>query len=159
MLNLNVTTRQARRSDLPEILKLFVEAVKAICAKDYSPEQIKAWTLSIDDTERWITKLEQQYFVIAEANNKIKGYASLEKMNHLDLLYVSKDHQRLGIASKLYDNIEMEAIRRGATSVESDVSITAKPFFEAKGFKTITMQKIKITDVEIINYKMIKELN
>jgi putative acetyltransferase len=158
MRNLNVTIRQARRSDLPEILKLFVETVKAVCAKDYSAEQVAVWISSIDDKERWINKLENQSFLIGESGTKILGCASLESTNYLDLLYVSKDHQGQGVASSLYHHIEAEAMSQGATVLESDVSITAKPFFEKIGFKVMSEQTKNIQGVDITNYRMTKNL-
>lgn len=37
-------------------------------------------------------------------------------------------------------------------------SITAKPFFEKKGFKIIAEQVNDVKNVEVMNYKMTKEL-
>ena len=138
--------------------KMFVDTISTICKDDYSPEQIKVWTSSIENTQRWIDKLSSQYVLIAELDHKIVGYASLENNNYLDFLYVHKDFQRQGIADKLYTEIEKEAIKRKSTFMNSDVSETARRFFEKKGFKTITLQTNIIKGLEIINYKMTKIL-
>lgn len=153
-----ISIRLSKLSDLKEIQNMFVEAISTICKNDYSPEQIKVWISSIENTQRWKDKLTSQYFLVADLNNKIVDYASLENNNYLDLLYVHKDHQRQGIANKLYVEIEKEAIKNKATVLNSDVSKTAKLFFEKKGFKTITPQANIIKGVEIINYKMTKRL-
>ncbi len=58
--------------------KLFVDTISTICKDDYSPEQIKVWSSSIENNQRWIDKLTSQYFLIADLDNKIVGYASLE---------------------------------------------------------------------------------
>ena len=137
---------------------MFVDTISTICKDDYSPDQIKAWTSSIENTHRWIDKLTSQYFLIAELDNKIVGFASLENNDYFDFLYVHKDYQRQGIADMLYSEIEKEAISRNATVLSSDVSKTARIFFEKKGFKTIASQTNIIKDVEIINYKMTKTL-
>ena len=42
------------------------------------------------------------------------------------------------------------------SKLQTDASITAKPFFEKHGFKTVQQQTVKIKDVELINYKMEK---
>jgi putative acetyltransferase len=102
--------------------------------------------------------LTTQYFLVAELENKIVGYASLENNDYLDFLYVHKDYQRQGIADRLYAEIEKEAIKRKATFLRSDVSETARRFFEKKGFKTIAPQTNIIKDVAIINYGMSKTL-
>jgi putative acetyltransferase len=138
--------------------KMFVDTISTICKDDYSPEQIKVWTSSIENTQRWTDKLTSQYFLIAELDNKIVGYASLENNEYIDFLYVHKDFQRQGIADRLYTEIENEAIKRKATVLTSDVSKTAKHFFEKKGFKTLNEQTNIINAVKIVNYKMTKQL-
>ena len=138
--------------------KMFVDTILTICKDDYSPEQIKVWTSSIENIQRWTDKLTSQYFLIAELDSKIVGYASLENNDYLDFLYVHKDHQRQGIADRLYCEIEKEAIFKKTTALHSNVSKTARPFFEKKGFKTLAPQTSIIKGIEIINYKMTKQL-
>ena len=133
-----------------------METISTICRADYSPEQIKVWTASIENTKRWTEKLNSQYFLIALLEDVIVGYASLEGSDYLDFLYVHKDYQRQGIAYRLYLEIEKEAIKRKATVLFSDVSKTAKPFFERQGFTMLETQTNIILGVEIINYKMSK---
>lgn len=158
MNNLKISIRLSKLSDLTEMQKMFVDTISTICKNDYSPEQIKVWISSIENTQRWTDKLTSQYFLIAELDNKIVGYASLENNDYFDFLYVHKDYQRRGIADRLYSEIEKEAINRKATVLNSDVSETARRFFEKKGFKTITPQTNIIKGVEIVNYKMTKPL-
>ncbi|MBK6265517.1 GNAT family N-acetyltransferase [Marivirga sp. S37H4] len=158
VMNNEITIRPSKLDDLKEMQKLFVDTITTICKADYSTEQINVWTSSIENTQRWTDKLTSQYFLVAELGNQIVGYASLENNNYLDFLYVHSDYQRQGIADKLYDEIEKEAIKRKATALHSDVSKTAKPFFEKKGFRTIAPQINIIQGVEIINYKMARQL-
>lgn len=138
--------------------ELFVQTIQSVCRYDYSPEQIAVWTSSIVNTKRWTDKLVKQHFLIAEIGDKIVGYASLENGEYLDFLYVHKDFQRQGIASKLCAEIEAIAIHQGTTLLTSDVSITARPFFEKKGFKIVAEQVNDIKGVEVVNYKMTKAL-
>ena len=158
MNNSKISIRFSKLSDLTEMQKMFVDTISTICKDDYSLEQIKVWTSSIENTQRWTDKLTSQYFLVAELDNKIVGYASLENNDYFDLLYVHKDYQRRGIADRLYSEIEKEAIKRKVTVLCSDVSETARRFFEKKGFRTIAPQTNIIKDVAIINYKMTKTL-
>jgi putative acetyltransferase len=158
MSNSKISIRFPELSDLAEMQKMFVDTISTICIEDYSPEQIKVWISLTENTQRWTDKLTSQYFLVAELDNKIVGYASLENNDYLDLLYVHKDYQRQGIADRLYSEIEKEAIKRKATVLSSDVSKTARRFFEQKGFETVAAQTNIIKDVEIINYKMTKKL-
>jgi len=85
------------------------------------------------------------------------GFASLENNDYLDL-YVYKDHQSKGIANKLFMEIEAEAIKSGVANLYSDVSITARPFFEKNGFKISSLQRKIMDEILIINFKMAKKL-
>jgi putative acetyltransferase len=154
----NLSFRTAELKDLAEIQQLFTDTISAVCAKDYTNEQIKAWTAGVKDTERWNEKLRCQYFLLAEFNQNLLAFASLQENKHLDMFYVHKDHQNQGIANQLLDLLEMEALKNGSTCISSNVSITAKGFFEKKGFSTIAQQINVIEGIELINYKMEKPL-
>ena len=146
--------RQANLNDLEEIQELFVETIKSSCQNDYNKQQINAWVNSVENKERWKSILANQYFLIAEIENKMVGYGSLENGNYLDLMYVHKDFLRKGIAKMIFEKLKDKSIELGFDKLTSDVSKTARPFFETKGFKVIRENKNIIKDVEIINYHM-----
>lgn len=154
----DISIRQAVLDDLPAIHQLFAGTIETICRFDYSASQIAVWTSSIENTQRWTDRLMKQYFIIAEINDEIVGFASLENHARIDLLFVHKDHQRQGIANTLYAALESKAMQHGTTLLTSDVSITALPFFERKGFEVIAEQKNDLKGIELINFKMSKVL-
>jgi putative acetyltransferase len=93
-------------------------------------------------------------------DDKIVGFASLDykKMDFLDFMYVHKDYLRRGIAGELLHAIEIE--KSGGVDLEADVRITAKAFFEKKGFRVQKENRNKKKNgFEIINYRMLKEYN
>lgn len=59
---------------------------------------------------------------------------------------------------ELYSEIVNVALYNGRRSLKSNVSITALPFFENKGFEVLKKQKILRQNLEFINFKMIKAL-
>ena len=61
-----VKIRQAKTTDLPEIVALFENTIFTVCAKDYSPEQQAAWAAGAKNADRWQKKLETQYFLVAQ---------------------------------------------------------------------------------------------
>ncbi len=71
-------------------------------------------------------------------------------------MYVHKDFQGKGIASVLLDHL---ITRAGNTEVSSDVSKTARPFFERKGFEVVKENHLEIDGVPISNFKMRKRTN
>jgi putative acetyltransferase len=74
-------------------------------------------------------------------------------------MYVSKNHQSIGIAAEIYNELEKFAQANQLDKISSDVSITAKPFFEKKGFEMIREQQVDINGIKLTNYKMQKNLS
>ena len=148
----------ATPNDLPEMQKLYVDTIQSVCNADYTPEQIGVWTSSVANTARWEKILREQMVVLAEKNNKIIGYGTLLDDQYIDLFYVHKDHQRQGIAYRILSQIESQAQRAGTRKIWSEVSITAKPFFEKSGFKVLAQQHNLLRGVELINFRMEKTM-
>jgi len=134
--------------------QLFVGTISTICSPDYSADQQRAWSSSIQNMDRWERLITRQYSILAILDDTIVGIAALDDADYLDYLYVHKDYQRQGIATQLYDAIKLESLRKGFYKLSSDVSITALPFFESKGFRVIKENKVTIQEVELVNYRM-----
>jgi len=150
--------RQADAGDLPAIRQLFADTVTYVNARHYDFEQVAVWARAAGNELRWLEKLRQQYFVVAGHNGSIAGFASISSEGYLDFLYVHRDHQRKGIAQALLAAIEEKAISVGNRVIESDVSITARPFFEKNGFVVVRQQTVKIEGIALINFRMKKQL-
>lgn len=70
------------------------------------------------------------------------------------MMYVHKDFQKQGIAAQLLKKIIETANTLGIKTIESDVSITAKSFFEKFHFIAVQQQVVVINDIQLANYKM-----
>ena len=149
-----MTIRQATREDLSAMQRLFVETIQSSCQEDYTPAQIAVWTSGAENQPRWLNLLREQYCVVAEVNQIIVGFGSLDKGSYLDFLYVHKDYQRKGVATHIYVALKNESESQGCNAMTADVSKTALPFFEAKGFMMIKENRKEISGVEIVNYHM-----
>ena len=150
--------RKGVLSELTEIQNLFSETITFVCQNDYDQRQIEVWKSSIENLERCQSLIQNQYFIVAELKDKIVGFASLDKGNYIDVLFVDKDFQRMGIAQKLFVELENEVKRVNSFVLTSDVSKTVKAFFESNGFTVLAEQVQVRENVEIVNYKMQKEL-
>ena len=71
---------------------------------------------------------------------------------------VHKDFQGEGIATMLLEEIERYAITAGITRITSEVSLTARPFFEKKGYAVEKEQKRKANQLSLTNFLMAKEV-
>lgn len=153
-----ISIREATTNDLDSIVQLFKETVETINAKDYSPEQVKVWSNGASKKDRWAKKINEQHFLVATIEIELAGFGSITSKGYLDFLYISNKHQRKGIAQQLCNALELFATRNNIETITSDVSITAKPFFEKHGFETVTKQLVVIDGVSLVNYKMQKSL-
>ena len=156
------TIRKGQLGDLAELQKLFLDTITEVCKADYNEDQIDAWiseTKNNENRQRWIDILTKQFVLVAQIRNEIVGFITLDNGNYIDLLYVHKSHQRKGIADILYKKIENEARRLIQPFLNSNVSKTARPFFEKVGFEVIKTQTVLRQNVELTNYKMEKKIN
>ena len=149
-------TRKATKNDVSRITQLFYETVNSVNQKDYSKAQIAIWSGNSQNIDYWLNCIKSQFFIVAEKDSLIIGFASLDEMACVDFMYVHKDFQNVGVATKLLDALELDAYKKKFTGIWSDVSTTAKPFFLKKGFKEKEIFTKKVHDTEFENTIMIK---
>jgi putative acetyltransferase len=56
----------------------------------------------------------------------------------------------------LFATLEKEARENGILKMYSNVSVTARPFFEAMGFSVEKEQLIQVGDQQLKNYRMVR---
>lgn len=88
------------------------------------------------------------YTLVAVENEKVLGYGNIDKRGYLDHLYVHKDYQGKQIATKLCDKLEQYC--KDVKSLTVHASISAKPFFEKRGYKVIKEQSVKVDNVYLL---------
>lgn len=149
---------QANIKHLDKILELFRETILNVNDKDYNQTQIKAWAAGSADKERWAKKIATQHFVFAEIDGKMAGFSSIDPKGYLDTMFVDKTCQKMGVASFLYAEMERKAIEQKNETIVSDISITARPFFERKGFYVVKEQQVPCRGEILQNFRMKKKL-
>lgn len=146
--------RNAVKDDVKSIAIMFHNTVSKVNSKDYTQEQIKAWQDRATPerwAELWNSGLE---FIVAEdADKQIVGFASFNKDGYIHSMFVHYLHQGEGIATALLHETEQ---RLKGLILTSEVSITAKPFFEKMGFRVVKQQSVVLNGVELVNYEMTK---
>lgn len=152
------TIKKATKDDIPYLQELFTTTVQKVNIKDYSKKQIKDWAYCGKNKERWSELFDNHNYYICILKNTIVGYSSLNKKGFIHSMFVSKDYLRKGIGQKLMNHIINLAHNSNIQYLEAEVSITAKPFFEANGFVVFKEQQIKANKMFLINYLMRKKL-
>ena len=147
--------RQMKGEDGAETLRLFQDTVRAVCAGDYSPAQLRAWIgeRSLRDwTGSFFT--EGRRALVAEEGGEIVGFADMTQDGYFDRLYVHKNFQRRGIAAALADALEEGC---AASSFTVYASVTARGFFEKRGYVLVRENIVERGGEKLLNYYMRKE--
>lgn len=150
--------RNATLEDLPAMKALYRDTILTVCRKDYTEEQVNIWSSSANKEERWLDMVVNQYVLLAGIGDELVGFATLRDHNYIDFFYVHKDFQGMGIAGELLRALIQKATEQGTMLLSSDISKTARPFFEKQGFKVVAEQENVRQDQVLINYKMIRHL-
>lgn len=150
--------RAALQSDAVELKKLFQNTVLAINRRDYSQAEVEDWASCGDDLSNIEDMIKTHYFIVAvNQQSEIVGFSSITPQGYLHSMFVHKDFQGEGIATMLLNEIEQYAITNGIIRITSEVSLTARPFFEKKGYIVEEEQKRKANQLSLTNFWMAKQ--
>lgn len=154
----NFIIRAALQSDAVELKKLFQNTVLAINRRDYSQAEVEDWASCGDDLSNIEDMIKTHYFIVAvNQQSEIVGFSSITPQGYLHSMFVHKDFQGEGIATMLLNEIEQYAITNGIMRITSEVSLTARPFFEKKGYIVEEEQKRKANQLSLTNFWMAKQ--
>lgn len=143
--------REYQSSDCEEIIKLFYNTVHAVNAKDYTKEQLNAWTTGRVDLNKWDQSLREHYSLVAVENEMIVGFGDIDKSGYLDRLFVHEDYQGKGIGTMICNRLEQAV----SGSVITHASITARPFFGKRGYRVVKEQQVERQGVFLTNFEMV----
>ncbi len=144
--------RHYKNSDCDTVSKLFYETIHFIHATDYTAEQLSVWANHADSLKARRKDLLKQHTLIAEISGVIVGFGSIDKSGCLDLLFVHKDYQKQGIATALCNELE-----KGFPVIYTFASVTAKPFFESRGYVVVKKQEAERSGIRLKNFEMKKK--
>ena len=145
--------REYKPADCEQLAELFYNTVHSINAKDYTEEQLNVWATGRVDLQEWNLSFLKHKTVVAIEGDEIVGFGDIDTSGYLDRLFVHKDYQRLGIASVICN--ELESTVKGK-SITTHASITAKPFFQQRGYRVVKEQKVIRQGIALTNYVMEK---
>ena len=145
--------RPYQEENLQEIAQLFYDTVHSVNAKDYTGQQLDVWATGEIDRAAWNRSLLTHTTAVAIQEDCIVGFGDMAADGYLDRLYIHKDFQRKGIASAICSWLER---RVGSNRYVTHASITAKPFFEAIGYRVIRQQQVERQGIPLTNFVMEK---
>ncbi len=150
--------RPLRSTDIGPLIEVFRVSVRSTVRRDYSEEQVRAWAPDEIDPNTWAQRYDTRLAWVAEIDTCVVGFIELEARGHVDMIYVHPAHQRRGIATALLAELEDKAREEGADRLFTEASITARPFFEHRGFVLIAPQTVMLRAQPFVNFRMEKRL-
>ncbi len=147
-----IKLRAYRSTDCADMARLFYDTVHTVNARDYTGEQLDAWATGRVDLQAWDASFLSHTTLIAERAGALVGFGDLAEEGYLDRLYVHKDYQGQGIATAICDALESSC----SGSITTHASITARPFFEGRGYTVRKAQQVERQGIRLTNFVMEK---
>ena len=145
--------REYQSSDCKELAELFYNTVHTVNAKDYTKKQLDVWATGQVDLKTWNQSLQEHFSIVAVDDDIIVGFGDIDKTGYLNRLFVHFGYQRKGIATAICNQLELAV----QGNIVTHASITARPFFETRGYKVIKEQQVERQGTLFTNFIMIKE--
>lgn len=132
--------------------ELFYNTVHRVNARDYTPQQLAVWATGEMDLEKWEQSFLGHCSLVALDETGMIGFGDIHADGYLDRLYVRWDRQGQGVARELCDRLEQAV----SVTVTTHASITARPFFQARGYRVVRQQQVVRQGVALTNFVMEK---
>jgi len=141
--------RRAIHSDAEGIIDVHVRSIREICSKDYTDEQIEAWSGRKFKSELWIQAMDRDFVWIVEHDSKVTGFGHLAIMDQDSCevmgLYFVPPAIGQGLAKKMFLEFFSVARENRLKLIRLHSTITARAFYESLGF----MQSASDTTIEM----------
>lgn len=144
--------RKYKTSDCNEIGQLFYNTVHTVNAKDYTCKQLDVWASKKINVNQWDSVLRSHHCYVACIDDVIVGFGDIDDTGYLNHLYVHANYQRQGIATVLCNQLETIV----DCTITTHASITARPFFEKRGYHVKREQQVLRDGISLVNYIMVK---
>ena len=158
-MDTTLTIRMARRHDAAELRDLFQDTVLTVNSQDYTQEEIEDWASCGNDLSHIDDMINSHHFIVALNRKSILvGFSSITPGGYLHNMFVHRKYQRMGVATALLNEIERYARDTDIKTITTEVSLTARAFFENKGFAVEKRQKRKANRLFLTNFVMTKKI-
>ncbi|HDM8231932.1 TPA: GNAT family N-acetyltransferase [Vibrio campbellii] len=154
-----ITIRDFQEEDAPTLWALFFNTVRNVNRRDYTEQQVKAWAQEGFDSQLWLKKMISIQPFVAELNGVIVGYSDVQPSGLVDHFFCHHEYQGQGVGRSLMTHVLKQAEAKGLNRIYSEVSITARPFYEHMGFTVVNEQQIEVRGATLTNYVMERHLD
>jgi len=153
-----IRIRPYEARDATAVTDIFYDAIHTVATQYYSPAQVQAWAPLPKDYAMWRERLRLKPPLVALIDARIVGFTTLEADGHIDWTYTHPDHQRRGVSSALYAELQSRARQQGIIRLYVEASYLARPFFAKQGFATLRRNEVPRNGETLTNWSMEKRL-
>ena len=151
-----ITIRDYVKSDAVSLWEIFYNTIRHINIRDYSQAEVEAWASDEQDQRLWEKRMSGINPFIAEIDGVVVGYTDLQTSGLIDHFFCHHEYQRQGVGKALMEHIFTIGELRGVKRYYSEVSKTAKPFYEQFGFSVVKEQTLDTGGLKLENFLMEK---
>ncbi|CEO40748.1 GNAT family N-acetyltransferase [Photobacterium kishitanii] len=151
-----ITIREYVESDAKALWDIHFYTIRNVNLRDYSQEQVEAWAPDCLDFSVWKKRMSGLSPFVAEIDNIIVGYTDLQSNGLIDHFFCHYEYQGQGVGKALMFHVLSVAEERDIKRLYSEVSITARPFYEYFGFKVVKSQEMEVRGQKLRNFVMEK---
>lgn len=162
-----VSVREAVPEDAPRICDVHLASIEGFGSQGYTEEQVTAWAHDRDPDEYPIESRDT-YFIVAEDETGVIGfgwmkpdpgeYFQTEVEGEITAIYIHPSVARSGVGSRIYTELETEAIRENIDSLGLWASRNAVPFYETHGYERVATHSHEYQDgIELTLVEMVKQ--
>ncbi|MEZ9839969.1 GNAT family N-acetyltransferase [Vibrio sp. 10N.261.52.C11] len=151
-----IRIRNYQANDDKALWEIFFHTVRNVNVRDYSQQQVEAWAPSSFDFALWQKRMNGLQPFVAELDGCVVGYTDLQPSGLIDHFFCHHEYQGKGVGKALMEHVFTVGRVRGISRYFSEVSITARPFYEHLGFKVVNEQEVEMRGVKLTNYVMEK---
>jgi len=151
-----IKIRSYESKDADVTWELKFNTIRKINIRDYTSAQTKAWAPDNFDNKLWQKRVSDMNPFIAELNGEVVGFADLQSDGYIDHFFCHSEYQGFGVGRALMDHILEIGTSTGVQRFYSEVSLTARKFYEHFGFNVVREKHFEIKGEKITNFVMEK---
>ena len=156
---LKISTRDYRPEDTQYLVKIYYNTLHKVNIRDYSQEQLDCWAPPASlELEGWYKKFSETKPIIACVDQTIVGFVEFELNGHIDCFFCHHDWVGRGVGTVLMSRVHEKAEKLGIGRLFSEVSLTARSFFEKHGFLVRREHQMARGYVDVLGYEVEKYL-
>ncbi|MFN3225667.1 MAG: GNAT family N-acetyltransferase [Hyphomicrobiales bacterium] len=152
--------RPFKPTDAPDLTEILHAAVHVIGARDYTPEQLRAWSPAPMPSQDYVTRVADGRTVLVAlgASERPVAFIEIEADGHIDCFYCHPDFAGSGVGRALFRHALSHAIKADCPRLFVEASAAARRFFLREGFVVIARREFLRRNLIIHNYAMEKKL-